>query len=278
MQPAESQPQLIFGFPLDPLTMEQVLERTHRAITERSWFLIGVVNAAKIVKMRRNPVLRSAVLEAHIIVADGMSVVWASRLIGRPLPERVNGTNLMNALLERGAERGYRFYCLGATEDANKAAVANMEARFPGVQIVGRHHGYFDRDGAEAVARDIEEKKPDVLFVGMTSPKKEDFLARWAERMQVPVCHGVGGSFDVAAGLVSRAPPFVQRVGMEWFWRMAQEPMRLGPRYLVTNTAFCVLVAREVAGRVMPSLRLQPLGQDGAGDSPDDETDGEPGQ
>jgi N-acetylglucosaminyldiphosphoundecaprenol N-acetyl-beta-D-mannosaminyltransferase len=198
--------------------------------------------------MRRDPRLRQDVLASDLILADGVSVVWASRLIGDPLPERVAGIDLMLAMLRRGAARGYRVYCLGATQDVLDRAVDRMLAEFPGISIVGRRNGYFAADEEEGMARDVAAARPDILFVAMTSPKKENFLRRWSPRMQVPVCHGVGGSFDVLAGKVRRAPLAWQRLGLEWLYRVGQEPRRLWKRYLVTNTAFSAMVLSEWLG------------------------------
>jgi len=237
----------LFGVPVAAATMEQALDRVQAAIERRERLQIGVVNAAKIVNMRRDPLLREDVLSSDVIYADGMAVVWASRVLGQPLPERVAGIDLMKNILERGMSRGWRVFCLGATDEVLDKAIASMEADYPGVSIVGRQHGYFGASDDEAIAQRIAAARPDVLFVAMTSPKKENFLARWSSLMEVPVCHGVGGSFDVVAGKVERAPDSWQRLGLEWLYRVKQEPRRLWKRYLVTNTIFCAMVAAEWA-------------------------------
>lgn len=240
----------LFGISINALTMDEVLAAVDEAIAARRRLLIGVLNVAKVVNMERDPVLRSSVLEADLVVADGMGVVWASRLLGQALPERVAGIDLMDRMLARSAERGYRVYCLGATAEVLAAAVERMRADHPGAQIVGQRDGYFGENEAEAVAEAIREARADILLVGMTSPKKERFLARWSETMQVPVCHGVGGSFDVAAGKVKRAPAIWQKLGMEWLYRVVQEPGRMWKRYLVTNTLFAGMVVTGLARRV----------------------------
>jgi N-acetylglucosaminyldiphosphoundecaprenol N-acetyl-beta-D-mannosaminyltransferase len=238
----------VLGVPIDPLTMEDVLSLVDQAIERRARLHIGVVNAAKLVNMRRESHLREDVLASDVILADGMPIVWASRLLGNPLPERVAGIDLMLEILRRGAVRGYRVYCLGATQDVLDRAVERMLADFPGIAIVGRRNGYFAAEEAEAVAQEIRAARPDVLFVAMTSPKKENFLHRFSPHMQVPVCHGVGGSFDVLAGKVRRAPVAWQRLGLEWLYRVLQEPRRLWKRYLVTNTRFCAMVLSQWLG------------------------------
>ena len=234
--------------PVAALTMEQALDRVDEAIASGSRLRIGVVNAAKIVSMTRDRLLREDVLSSDLILADGASVVWAARLLGHPLPERVAGIDLMLEMLRAGAARGYRVYCLGATLDVLQRAVDRVLSDFPGVRVVGHRDGYFGAEDEEAVAQAVSAAQPDILLVAMTSPKKERFLGRWSPHMQVPVCHGVGGSFDVLAGKVHRAPLAWQRLGLEWLYRVCQEPRRLWRRYLFTNAAFCAMVSSEWLG------------------------------
>ena len=237
----------LFGIPVAAMRMDAVLDQIERAIHTRQSLNIGVVNAAKVVNMRRDVSLRQAVLSSDLILADGISVVCASRLLGRPLPERVAGIDLMMGILERAARRRYRVFCLGATTEVLAGAVARAEADFPGLRVVGSYHGYFTAAEERYVAERIAASKADVLFVAMTSPRKEQFLARWSPRLRVPVCHGVGGSFDVLAGKVRRAPAGWQRLGLEWLYRLMQEPRRLWRRYLVTNTIFFWMLLLEMA-------------------------------
>ncbi|MGH8195633.1 MAG: WecB/TagA/CpsF family glycosyltransferase [Woeseiaceae bacterium] len=200
--------------------------------------MIGVVNAAKIVNMSKSKELRDDVLSSDLILADGMSVVVASRVLGVPLPERITGIDLMMSILQRGSESAYRCYCLGATDEVS-ALVADKIARlFPGVELVGRRDGFFKESEEAALAASIASLDVDVLFVAITSPKKERFMAKWGHTLNATVVHGVGGSFDVLAGKVQRAPEAWQRSGFEWFYRVKQEPRRLWKRYLVTNIGF----------------------------------------
>jgi N-acetylglucosaminyldiphosphoundecaprenol N-acetyl-beta-D-mannosaminyltransferase len=219
-------------------------------VERRENLTIGVVNAAKAVNMSKDGLLRDSVTSCDLVVADGQAVVWASRFLGRPLPERVAGIDLFTSLMAEGARRGYRAYFLGARPEVLERVVAEVRGRYPGLEVAGARDGYFTDDEAADVARRIGEAKPDLLFLGMTSPKKEIFLARFADDIQAGVIHGVGGSFDVLAGKVRRAPVIWQRLGMEWLYRFLQEPLRLGPRYLSTNTRFAWMVVKEyVQGR-----------------------------
>jgi N-acetylglucosaminyldiphosphoundecaprenol N-acetyl-beta-D-mannosaminyltransferase len=227
------------------MTQAEVLCRVNETIARRGRLQIGVVNAAKIVNMRRNDALRQNVLASDLILADGLSVVWAGRLLDRPLPERVAGIDLMLGMLRCGNERGYRVYCLGATNEVLDKTMSRIAAEYPNVRLVGAHNGYFTPKEESAIAAEIAAATPDILFVAMPSPKKEQFLARWGSQLGVPVCHGVGGALDVLAGKVRRAPESWQRVGLEWLYRLLQEPRRLWRRYLVTNTIFCHMVLWE---------------------------------
>jgi N-acetylglucosaminyldiphosphoundecaprenol N-acetyl-beta-D-mannosaminyltransferase len=239
----------LFSIPIDALTLEEALDRVDETIARGGRLRIGVVNAAKIVSMRSNDLLRDSVLSSDLILADGVSVVWAARMLGRPLPERVAGIDLMMGMLRRGNERGYGVFCLGATDGVLDAVAARLAVDYPNLRLAGRRNGYFSEEEEGEVAELVASAKPDILLVAITSPKKEKFLARWADRMGVPVCHGVGGSFDVYAGKVRRAPERWQRLGLEWLYRVMQEPRRLWRRYLTTNTVFCAMVLSELFKR-----------------------------
>ncbi|MEJ2455007.1 MAG: WecB/TagA/CpsF family glycosyltransferase [Candidatus Thiodiazotropha sp.] len=238
----------LFGIPVEAMTMDQTLDLVDEVIQSRKSLQIGVINAAKVVNMDKDPELREAVLSSDIILADGAAVVWASKLLGTPLPERVAGIDLMFGMFERGNERGYRVFCLGATEEISKTVEENLARDYPGLTLAGRHHGYFTDDEAQEIADQVKASKADILLVAMTSPKKERFLAKWMAHMEVPVCHGVGGSFDVYAGKVERAPERWQKLGLEWLYRVKQEPGRLWKRYLFTNASFIWMLLKSLVG------------------------------
>lgn len=235
----------ILGVPIHASTIVQAVDLISDVISKGASIQIGVVNAAKIVNMRRNSNLRDAVLGSDVVYADGVSVVWASRFLGCPLPERVAGIDLMYKMLERGSEVGWRFYCLGASLEVLTKTCQIFQSEFPGIHLVGSHHGYFSLSDAQEVAQDIRRARPDVVFVAITSPKKEEFMSEWGGVLDARVIHGVGGSFDVVSGKTDRAPIAWQKSGLEWLYRVLQEPRRLWRRYLVTNTLFVGLVIKE---------------------------------
>ena len=219
--------------------------------------LVGVVNAAKVVAMGRDAELRDSLLACDMVLADGQSVVWASRLLGRPLPERVTGIDLFEALLSAADREGWSVYLLGARQDVLDRVVSEVGRRWPRARVAGARNGYFDPAESDAVADEIRASGADLLFLGISSPIKERFLARHADTLGVPVLHGVGGSFDVLAGVTRRAPERWQRWGMEWAYRLAPGARRLWRRYLSTNTRFLLIVARE---RLRPTTRDIPTG------------------
>lgn len=238
-----------------------MVARCREAIITRRPLLIGVVNAAKIVNLHKDEQLKASLLDCDLVLADGQSVVWASRLLKQPLPERVAGIDLFYRLLEEGDREGWSVYLLGATPEVNTTVTQVVTERWPSVRIAGARNGYFTDEEASAVADDIRAAGADMLFLAMTSPKKEIFLAEYGPRLNVPVIHGVGGSFDVLAGLTTRAPEAWQKLGMEWAYRLAQEPTRLWRRYLVTNTSFIAMVGREWRDRAATPESSAPRGQ-----------------
>lgn len=232
----------LFGIPVAKCTLQDVVTIADQHITEKKNFQIGVINAAKVVKMKRDAGLRESVLSSDIILADGSSIVVASKVLGDPLPERVTGIDLMYALLESADKNAFRVFLLGASEDISEKVEAWVNATYPGAIVCGRANGYFKEEDEPDLVAKIRESSPDLLFVAITSPKKENFISRWNDDLGATVLHGVGGSFDVVAGKVKRAPKLFQKTGMEWFYRLAQEPRRLAWRYISTNTQFMVML------------------------------------
>jgi N-acetylglucosaminyldiphosphoundecaprenol N-acetyl-beta-D-mannosaminyltransferase len=219
--------------------------------------IVVTANASHLCMMRHDPALRDACRAGDMAVADGMSVVWALQALGRPVPERVTGVDLMAELLAAGSRERLRVYLLGARQEVLDALVAECARRYPGLTMAGARNGYFTADDHPSIVEEIRASAPDLLFVGMPSPFKDVFCERYRDRLDVPVIIGVGGSFDVLAGHTRRAPRAAQRLGLEWAWRLVMEPRRLWKRYLTTNTEFIWLVMREAwrgrSGGSLPS-------------------------
>jgi N-acetylglucosaminyldiphosphoundecaprenol N-acetyl-beta-D-mannosaminyltransferase len=239
----------ILGCAIDRLDMAETVARCEEIIDSRVPSQQVSINAAKVVALSRDPKLRAFVGRSALVSADGQAVVWASRLLGDPLPERVAGIDLMHGLLALAEKRGYSIFILGAAQDVLEAAVARLRVMYPALRIAGHRNGYFSDAESEAVAAAVRAAAPDILFVAMSSPKKEYFLERYASFIKAPLAMGVGGSIDVVAGRVARAPRWIQRSGLEWLYRTFQEPPRLWRRYLTTNSGFLLLLARELLRR-----------------------------
>lgn len=239
----------VMGCHVDNLTMDETLSVVEGFIHTGRPHQHVVVNVDKLVKARHDAELRSIINHCDLINADGMPVVWASRLLGTPLKERVAGIDLFEALMKRASEKGWRVFLLGATQEVVEGVKRVYEAKYPGIVVAGYRNGYWKDTEDAAVAEEVRAAGADLLFVAVSSPKKERFLGHWQGHMKVPFAMGVGGTFDVAVGKVSRAPLWMQRAGFEWFWRVLQEPRRMFKRYFIDDAAFFGMLARELIAR-----------------------------
>ena len=209
----------------------------------RGW--LCTVNVSILMMMRKDARLQNFVDRAALVVADGQPLIWCAPWFGQNLPERVTGIDLIDALCERAAREGKRIYLMGASEEVVTSAVRRLRECYANLHV-DYADGYFSKDEAITRADQIRATRADILFVGMGVPRQENFIDEQWARLSVGMAIGVGGSFDVIAGLRSRAPVWVQKLGMEWFYRAIQEPRRLFPRYVVTNSQMIWLVLREL--------------------------------
>jgi N-acetylglucosaminyldiphosphoundecaprenol N-acetyl-beta-D-mannosaminyltransferase len=240
---------LLFGVPLHPYSMDETVERVERLIATGGAHQHIVLNAAKVVQLRDDPALGDIVRSCSIVNADGQSIVWAARMLGIPVPERVTGIDLMDRLLDRAEQLGWSVYFLGATDEVVRQVVEIQQMERPALRIAGSRNGFWrPEDEAEVVAQ-VAAAKPTVLLVAIPSPRKERFLAQHLDALGATFAMGVGGSFDVVAGVTRRAPKWMQRAGLEWCYRLLQEPRRMLRRYLVGNTRFVLLTFAELMRR-----------------------------
>ena len=251
-QPAWAQHSLLasrrrefLGAPIHALTMEETLAIADEAMTLRRPLHHVVVNVAKLVNMRKNDELREDVATADVVNVDGAGVLWGARLCGLALPERVAGVDIMINMLDLCAKQGYRPFLLGAEQHVLDAVVARLRTDHPGLAVAGTRDGYFKPEDEAGIVAAINASGADCLFVAMPTPRKERFLKRYRDELTTSFVMGVGGSFDVYGGKVARAPKLVQAVGLEWLFRVAQEPRRLWRRYYDTNTAYVGLLWQE---------------------------------
>jgi N-acetylglucosaminyldiphosphoundecaprenol N-acetyl-beta-D-mannosaminyltransferase len=234
----------VLGCAIDRMDMEQTVEHIDRLIASGGFARHMAVNVAKLVGLRDDPGLRDIVARCDIVSPDGQGIVWASRLLGDPLPERVAGIDLMHSLIALAERRGYRVFILGAQGTVLERAVERIRERHPRLELAGCRDGYYADDEAGDVCDAIRATSPHIVFLAMSSPRKEYFLGEYGERLGAQFVMGVGGSIDVIAGVTRRAPIVWQRLGLEWLFRMLQEPRRMFRRYSVTNTRFAWLLAR----------------------------------
>jgi len=230
--------------PMDIATMQETVSFIENRIEQKQFLQHVVVNVAKIVNMQKDPVLAESVKACEVINIDGMGVVFGARFLGHDVPERVAGVDLFHELLGMSAKRDFPVFLLGATDEVVSKTVSKVKAQNPNLNIAGYNDGYF-WDDEEAVVTKIRESGAKLLFVAITSPKKENFINKWQDKLGVDFVMGVGGTFDVVAGKVKRAPQWMQKAGLEWLYRVIQEPGRMWKRYLKTNTKFLMLLLTE---------------------------------
>jgi N-acetylglucosaminyldiphosphoundecaprenol N-acetyl-beta-D-mannosaminyltransferase len=230
----------ILGVSFDAVTTLEALDRIEQMIASRQPHYLATANVDFVVQSRRDLELRRILSDADMVLCDGTPLVWASRWLGNPLPERVAGADLVPALIERAAEKGYRIFLLGATPRAAQLAVEKLAEKFPALHVASFSPPFkplLEMDHAE-IRRRISAEKPDVLLVAFGCPKQEKWIAMHYRELGVPVCIGVGATVDFLAGYMKRAPRWMQRTGTEWLFRLAQEPRRLFKRYAVDLGVF----------------------------------------
>jgi N-acetylglucosaminyldiphosphoundecaprenol N-acetyl-beta-D-mannosaminyltransferase len=241
----------LLGCPFDVITEHETVELVFewRNASERKSHHIITVNVAILMMARDDAKLANSIEKADLVVVDGKPLVWTSKWLGSPVPEKVSGVDLMRRLLEAGNDRGLSVFLLGTTQERLDVLERVIRAKYPNVVIAGTRNGYFKPADYPAVTKQIRDAKADLLLVGMPAPFKEIWCEEHREALATPAILGVGGAFDVMAGFVPRAPRVMQESGLEWAWRLAMEPKKLWKRYLVTNSAFLALLGRTLASR-----------------------------
>ena len=235
----------ISGVTIDVLTAAETVELVEQYVKTRTPLHLMGVNADKINAANADPEMREIVNRCGVINADGASVVLASRFLGKPLPERVAGVDLMMSLVELCARKHYRVYLLGARQEVVEKTAAVLKDRYPALELAGFRNGYFSKEQWPEISRELKAAAPDFVFVGITSPTKEYLIEFLQNQGNDNVFMGVGGSFDVISGLIPRAPLWMQKCSLEWLFRVMQEPRRLFKRYFVGNTRFIATIIRE---------------------------------
>lgn len=236
----------LFGIGVDNLTMQESIDVINQSIDSKQPIMHIVVNAAKLVHMQRDKELFQSIRNADLVNVDGMAVVWASKILGKPLKERVSGIDLFLNLVKNAQLRRETIFLLGAEEKVVNKVAETFKRDFGEEIIAGYHHGYFSKEDEHKLVKQIVDSKATYLYVAMSSPKKEIFLSRYKQELSsIGFIMGVGGSFDVISGKVKRAPEWMQKAGLEWFYRFLQEPKRMWKRSFIDNGKFIAMVIQE---------------------------------
>lgn len=245
-RPAARPPIAILGVRIDNVTAPEAIERIERmAVSGRPHYFV-TANVDFLVRARQDPELRRILLDADLALCDGAPIVWASRILGNPLPERVAGSDLVPLLLELARQKGLRVFFLGASPEAAAAAIVNVGRRHPGLLVAGHSppFGAFQAADDDAIERRLAEARPDLLFVAFGCPKQEKWIAAHYRALGVPVSGGVGATIDFLSGR-RRAPMWMRRAGLEWAFRLLAEPRRLFGRYWKDFRVFGIELSRQ---------------------------------
>ncbi len=239
----------VCGVGVTNVTMDEAVAAIDGLIRERRHAFVATPNTDHVVNIARDAEFRRIYRDAALVLADGMPLLWIAKLLGTPLKEKVSGSDLFPRLCEVAAQKQHRLFFLGGRPGAADGAAEILRRRHPGLQIAGVYSPPlgFEKDPAEnaGIVRMIRDSRPDILFVGLGSPKQERWIAGHKDDVGVPVSIGIGVSFEFVAGMVRRAPRWMQNAGMEWLWRLMMEPGRLWKRYLVNDTYLIVLFLRQ---------------------------------
>lgn len=236
----------LFGCKINNLTMDETVEEIGKFIESGKPHQHIVVNVNKVIIADKDPDMRDIINSCDLVNVDGMPIVWASKIFGKPLRERVTGIDLFTNLLKKSAEKSWKIFLLGAKDEILEILVKKLKQDYPKIIICGCRNGYWKNEEEEnKVAELVYSAKPDILFVAISSPKKEYFIRKNLTRMNVPFVMGVGGSFDVMAGKITRAPLWMQNSGLEWFHRFLSEPARMFKRYFIDGCYFFKLIVTE---------------------------------
>ncbi len=226
----------LFGVPIDRISCQQAVERLNYFVSQKTPCFVVTPDTLAILRARKDNQYLNITKKADLVTPDGAGILWATATLDYPLIERITGIDLINQICHSAVKKKYRIYLLGAKEGVIEKTAKSLEKKYPGINIVGYHHGYFSRaenipcqgeNSEKEIIREIKKKRPDFLLVGMGVPKQEFWISKYKDELGIPVCIGIGGSFDVLSGKIPRAPLWMQNHGMEWIFRLIKEPKRV---------------------------------------------------
>ena len=218
----------ILGVKVDAVTMAQAVERVEKLIAEKNSSMVATANAEMLLNATHDAELKKILNAAALVVPDGAGTVWAARHLGKHMPERVAGFDLVQELMKISPARGIKFFLFGAAPGIADKAKLKAEQLYPGIKIVGTRNGYFKPADEPEIISQIKNSRPDILLAALGVPKQEKWLFKYKDELKVPVSIGVGGTFDVMAGVVKRAPLWMQKARLEWLFRAMLQPSRAG--------------------------------------------------
>jgi N-acetylglucosaminyldiphosphoundecaprenol N-acetyl-beta-D-mannosaminyltransferase len=236
----------LFDIPIDALTMDQTIVIIDNSIKNGVQIVQNSINANKVVLMKKDSRLKKSLLEADIVNADGQSIVWSSKILKKPLPQRVAGIDLMANIMRLASINQYKVYLLGAKEEVVANVCHHYNYLYNTKIVVGYRNGYYQKEEEPIIIEGIRKSGAQILFIAIPSPQKELFIQKYRGQLpNVSFMMGVGGSFDVVSGKISRAPKWMQKLGLEWFYRLVQEPGKMWHRYLIGNISYLILLLKE---------------------------------
>lgn len=239
----------LLNIELDNLTFDDVLNEIDQLISKQTPTHVVTPNVDHLVRLQKDREFLKVYEDASLTLADGVPVLWAAKYLGTPLKQKLSGSDLLPRLCERASKKGHRVFFLGGLPEAAEISKVHLERMYPGLQVVGTYCPPFgfekDEKENQKVINAIRVTDPDILCVGLGAPKQEKWIYKYKENYQVPVSLGLGASFDFISGKVKRAPKWMQRIGLEWFWRLLSDPVRLWKRYLVDDISFFSYVLND---------------------------------
>ena len=235
----------ILGVNVNSLTMAEAVETVKNFIEKGERRLIATANAEMIMRATYDVELKTILNAADLVVPDGAGTVWAAGYLGHPMPERVAGYDLSQELMRLAPSKKYKLYFFGSAPGIADLAKAKAEKWYPGIDIVGTRNGYFSAEDEQSIIADIKAKRPDILLVALGVPKQEKWLYTHLDELNVPVSIGVGGSFDVMAGVMKRAPLWMQKAKLEWLYRGLKQPSRIGRLMALPKFVFKVMGSKK---------------------------------
>jgi N-acetylglucosaminyldiphosphoundecaprenol N-acetyl-beta-D-mannosaminyltransferase len=230
---------------IDTVTMSEAVAKLEQFIVEKTPHLIATANAEMVMLAQNDQELATILNQCDLVVPDGAGVVWAARHLGYTMPERVAGYDLSQNLLAQAADKGYCVFMFGSQSEIVEKAKSIALERYPGLRVVGTREGFFTEQDESSIIELISTAKPDILLAALGVPKQEKWLARNLSSLKVPVCMGVGGTFDVMAGAVKRAPLWMQRTGLEWLFRLILQPQRVIRMMALPRFALKVMLSKK---------------------------------